>query len=49
MALLGSSPVDRVVAMFRLTLLPTGFPIRYFTSEDKAMEWLLEEANDSHA
>ncbi|MGN8131439.1 DUF7793 family protein [Paenarthrobacter sp. 22069] len=47
MALLGSSPVDRVVAMFRLPLLPTGFPIRYFTSEDKAMTWLLEPSGES--
>jgi hypothetical protein len=42
MALLGSSPVDRVIAMFRLPLLPAGFPIKYFTSPDKAMAWLLE-------
>ena len=41
MALLGSSPVDRVIAMFRLTLVQAGFPIRYFTSEDKAVAWLL--------
>ncbi|PTT68494.1 STAS/SEC14 domain-containing protein [Arthrobacter sp. HMWF013] len=42
MAILGSSPVDRVVAMFRLPLLPTGFPIKYFTSRDQAEAWLLE-------
>lgn len=40
MALLGSSPVDRVIAMFRLTLVHAGFPIRYFTSSEKAMVWL---------
>ncbi|RAM36932.1 DUF7793 family protein [Arthrobacter globiformis] len=40
MALLGSSPVDQVVAMFRLPRLPTGFPVRYFTSEEKALVWL---------
>lgn len=49
MALLGSSPVDRVIAMFRLPLVPAGFPIRYFTSEDKAMAWLLEDAEESPA
>ena len=49
MALLGSSPVDRVVAMFRLPLLPAGFPIRYFTSEDKALAWLLESSEESDA
>lgn len=47
MALLGSSPVDRVIAMFRLPLLPTGFPVRYFTSAEKAMAWLLEDFDES--
>jgi len=47
MALLGSSPVDRVIAMFRLPLLPVGFPVRYFTSPDKAKEWLLEDSAES--
>jgi hypothetical protein len=41
-ALLDSSPVGRVVGMFRLPLIPVGFPIRYFTSEEKALAWLLE-------
>ncbi|MDT0168882.1 STAS/SEC14 domain-containing protein [Pseudarthrobacter sp. BRE9] len=41
MALLGTSPVDRVIAMFRLTLVQAGFPIKYFTSSDKAVAWLL--------
>lgn len=49
MALLGSSPVDRVIAMFRLPLLPAGFPVRYFTSRDKATEWLLEDSVESRA
>ncbi len=44
MALLGSSPVDRVIAMFRLSLVQAGYPIRYFTSQAKAMEWLLHPA-----
>lgn len=43
MALLGASPLDRVIAMFRLPGLPVGFPIRYFTSSDKAMAWLFED------
>lgn len=50
MALLGSSPVDRVVAMFRVPLLPADFPMRYFTSadkdKDKAMAWLLSSAEE---
>lgn len=46
MALLGSSPVDRVIAMFRLPLVPAGFPIKYFTSEEQAMTWLLEAAGE---
>jgi len=41
MALVGSSPRDRVLGMFRLPLAPTGFPVRYFTSSDQAMAWLL--------
>jgi hypothetical protein len=47
MAILGSSPVDRVIAMFRLPLLPAGFPIKYFTSPAKAMAWLLENTGES--
>lgn len=43
-AILGSSPVDQMIAMFRLPLLPTGYPVRYFTSRDKAMKWLLESS-----
>lgn len=42
MALVGTSPKDRMIAMFRLPLAPAGFPIRYFTTKDKAMAWLLE-------
>ncbi|MDQ0769486.1 hypothetical protein QF031_002235 [Pseudarthrobacter defluvii] len=49
MALLGSSPGDRVIAMFRLPVSPTGFPIRYFTSEEKAKAWLLEDSVESPA
>jgi hypothetical protein len=47
MALLGSSPVDRVIAMMRLTLGHAGFPIRYFTSEEKAMAWLRSRSADA--
>lgn len=46
-ALLGSSPVDRVIAMFRLTLVTAGCPIRYFTSREKAMAWLLGETEEA--
>ncbi|MDQ1060799.1 hypothetical protein QFZ23_004764 [Arthrobacter globiformis] len=31
-ALLGSSPVDYVIALFVLRVIPLPFPIRYFTS-----------------
>ncbi len=47
MALLGSSPVDRVIAMFRLPLVSAGFPIRYFTSSDKAMAWLESSSEEA--
>ncbi|MDJ0459900.1 STAS/SEC14 domain-containing protein [Arthrobacter sp. NQ7] len=47
MALVGTSPKDRMIAMFRLPLAPAGFPIRYFTTKDKAMAWLLEDAGKS--
>lgn len=46
MALVGSSPVDRVIAMLRLSFVSAGFPIRYFTSVDKAMAWLLSSAEE---
>lgn len=41
-AILGSSPVDQAIAMFRLTFLPTKHPMRYFTSREKALMWLRE-------
>ncbi|MFB0838416.1 STAS/SEC14 domain-containing protein [Arthrobacter sp. E44] len=47
MALLGTSPVDRVIAMFRLSLISAGFPIRYFTSADKARDWLLKPSDEA--
>lgn len=49
MAILGSSPVDRAIAMFRLTLLPTTFPVRYFTSRNKAMTWLRQSSGEAAA
>ena len=42
-ALLGSSPVDRVLANFFLSLHVPPCPTRFFTSRDEAMAWLLEE------
>ena len=42
-ALLGSSPVDRVLANFFLSLHVPPCPTRFFTSRDEAMTWLLEE------
>ncbi|HJV98569.1 MAG TPA: STAS/SEC14 domain-containing protein [Arthrobacter sp.] len=41
-ALLGSSPVDRVLANFFLSLHVPPCPTRFFTSRDDAMAWLLE-------
>ncbi len=42
-ALLGSSPVDRVLANFFLSLHVPPCPTRFFTSGDDALAWLLEE------
>ena len=41
-ALLGSSPVDRVVANFTLGLQLVACPTRFFTSRDEAISWLLQ-------
>jgi len=41
-ALLGSSPVDRVLANFFLSLHVPPCPTRFFTDRDDAMSWLLE-------
>jgi hypothetical protein len=42
-ALLGASPVDRVLANFFISLHVPPCPTRFFTSRDDAMAWLLEE------
>jgi hypothetical protein len=42
-ALLGSSPVDRVLANFFLSLHVPPCPTRFFTSRDDALAWLPEE------
>jgi hypothetical protein len=42
-ALLGSSPVDRVLANFFLSLHVPPCPTRFLTSRDDALAWLLEE------
>lgn len=47
MAFVGSSPVDRVIAMFRPPRQPAGFPIQYFSSPDEAMAWLLAPADEA--
>jgi hypothetical protein len=39
-ALLGSSPVDYVIALFFLRVSPLPCPVSYFTSPRKAMTWL---------
>ncbi|WP_120521732.1 STAS/SEC14 domain-containing protein [Arthrobacter celericrescens] len=40
LALLGESPVDRVIAHFLLRVTPKSIPARFFTSEAAAREWL---------
>jgi hypothetical protein len=40
-ALLGASPVDKVIANFVLALNPPTRPKRFFTSRTEAMAWLL--------
>lgn len=40
-ALLGASPVDKVIANFVLALNKTNRPKRFFTSRAEAMEWLM--------
>jgi hypothetical protein len=45
-ALLGSSPVDRVLANFFLGANAAPVPTRFFTSHDEAVRWL---ASQGHA
>lgn len=40
-ALLGSSPIDRVIANFTMGLHTLPCPTRFFTSRDEATAWLL--------
>ena len=40
-ALLGSSPVDRVIANFTIERQALPCPTRFFTSRDEALGWLL--------
>lgn len=40
-ALLGQSPVDRVIANFFLGIYKPPCPTRFFTAEREALEWLL--------
>jgi hypothetical protein len=41
-ALLGSSPVNRVIANFAMARRTLPCPIRFFTSRSEAMSWLLQ-------
>ena len=41
-ALLGSSPVDRMIVNFCLRVNPAPCPTRFFTSATEALGWLLE-------
>jgi hypothetical protein len=40
MALLGGSPVERVIANFALAASRYATPIRFFATEDAAVDWL---------
>lgn len=44
-ALLGSSPVDKVLANFILGISKTPCPTRFFTSRPDAMDWLAADAD----
>ena len=41
-ALLGSSPLNRVIANFAMARRTLPCPTRFFTSRSEAMDWLLE-------
>lgn len=41
-ALLGASPVDRVIANFVLGISTLPCPTRFFTAEAEALQWLRE-------
>ena len=43
LALLGSSPVDRVVANFFIGMHVPPCPTRFFTSRNEAISWLLQD------
>jgi hypothetical protein len=43
MVLLGRSPVERVIANFALAVSRHVVPMRFFTSEEAAREWLLQD------
>jgi hypothetical protein len=44
-ALLGSSPVDRILANFFLGVHIPPCPTRFFTSRPESMEWLRQQSN----
>ncbi|HET6271170.1 MAG TPA: STAS/SEC14 domain-containing protein [Arthrobacter sp.] len=45
-ALLGSSPVDRVLANFFLGVISSPVPTKFFTSNADAVRWLTSQGND---
>jgi hypothetical protein len=46
-ALLGESPVDRVIAHYLLRVKPDSLPAQFFTSEAEARDWLREHHRES--
>ncbi len=46
-ALLGNSPVDRVIANFALGVSYVPVPTRFFTSEPAALAWLRDGPSDA--
>lgn len=45
-ALLGSNPVDRMLADYQLAAQPAPCPTRFFTSEEEALRWLHEPSEE---
>ena len=43
MALLGRSAVNRIIANFTMLVDPPAIPVRYFTDESAALDWLLHD------
>lgn len=47
-ALLGSSPVNRIIANFAMSRRTLPCPTRFFTSRTEAMQWLSSNPEAAH-